>query len=68
MPKSRNGSEAALTGPKRGFRFASINGRQSTGSAGQFRANDRLMHRNKATLLVDHLIGTTKHRRRDRDA
>jgi hypothetical protein len=32
--------EAALTGPKRRFRFASINGRQSTGSAGQFRANN----------------------------
>jgi hypothetical protein len=35
-----NGSKAALTGPKRRFRFAPINGHRSTGSAGPFRANN----------------------------
>jgi hypothetical protein len=35
---SQSGQKLPLTGPKRRFRFASINGRQSTGSVGQFRA------------------------------
>jgi hypothetical protein len=39
------GSKAALTGPKRRFRFAPINGHRSTGSAGPFRAI-------KATWLI----------------
>ena len=36
--KDRLGSKAALTGPKRRFRFAPINGHQSTGCADPSRA------------------------------
>ena len=41
QPNVRSGSKAALTAPKRDFRFAPINRHQTTGTAGPLRANTR---------------------------